>query len=72
MNEISTANIKLIPLTKSQLFELTYATEKLEKNLALSISPTLLDDQTRQTVFIDKSGDLFIQIHKRLGCIQNQ
>lgn len=50
MNEISTANIKLIPVTKSQIFELIYATEKLEKNLALSIPPTLLDDQTRQTV----------------------
>jgi len=43
-------DIKLIALNKQQLFELIYATEKLEKNLSISISQELITNQLKQAV----------------------
>jgi tRNA-Thr(GGU) m(6)t(6)A37 methyltransferase TsaA len=50
MIELSTPHIRLIALSKQQLFELIYATEKLEQNLSFPISPSLIHDRLRHTV----------------------
>jgi tRNA-Thr(GGU) m(6)t(6)A37 methyltransferase TsaA len=55
MNVSHSSNIKLIALNKQQLFELIYATEKLEKDLSISISKDLITNQLKQAVAIKLS-----------------
>ena len=52
MNELISEEIKLIPLSKQQLFELVYATEKLEKDLSVTISRDLITNQLTQAVAV--------------------
>ena len=50
MIELNTPLIRLIALSKQQLFELIYATEKLEQTLSFPISPSLINDRLRHAV----------------------
>lgn len=50
MIELHTPNVRLIALSKQQLFELIYATEKLEQNLSFPISRSLIHDRLRHAV----------------------
>lgn len=50
MIELQTPHVRLIALSKQQLFELIYATEKLEQTLSFPISPSLIHDRLRHAV----------------------
>ena len=50
MIELNTTHTRLIALSKQQLFELIYATDKLEQNLSFPISPSLIHDRLRHSV----------------------
>ncbi len=50
MIELQTPHVRLIALSKQQLFELIYATEKLEQTLSFPISQSLINDSLRQAV----------------------
>ncbi|MDO9086393.1 MAG: tRNA (N6-threonylcarbamoyladenosine(37)-N6)-methyltransferase TrmO [Anaerolineaceae bacterium] len=52
MIELSTSYVRLIALSKQQLFELVYATEKLEQSLSFLISHSLVHDRLRRSVGI--------------------
>ena len=61
MNESSSKETALIALNKKQLIELVYATEKLEKDLSVTISRDLITNQLTQAVAIKQK-----QIKKNL------
>lgn len=50
MIELHTPHVRLIALSKPQLFELIYATEKLEQNLSIPISTSLIHERLRYAV----------------------
>lgn len=50
MIELHTPHVRLIALSKQQLFELIYATEKLEHTLSFPIAQSLINDNLRHTV----------------------
>ena len=50
MNEILTPTLRLIPLSKHQLFEYIYAKEKLEESLSYSISPSLINAAIKRSI----------------------
>lgn len=52
MNASTNKDITLIALNKQQLFELIYSTEKLEKDLSITISQDLITDQLKQAITI--------------------
>ncbi|MBW6473111.1 MAG: tRNA (N6-threonylcarbamoyladenosine(37)-N6)-methyltransferase TrmO [Anaerolineaceae bacterium] len=50
MNEILTPNLRLIPLSKHQLFELLYSIENLEKVFSISIPRSLINEAVKRSI----------------------
>jgi len=50
MNEILTSNLRLIPLSKHQLFDLLFSIENLEKVFSISIPRSLINEAVKRSI----------------------